>query len=193
MQFFTDFGDQALVLPLMLAIGATLACWRWWRGAAAWFVTTIGTSAVMLSLKIIVYACHRWASGFGLHSPSGHTAAATVLYGSLVALLVQPLRHRLLGVGLAGLALATTFGMSRVRLGYHVLPDVIVGGFVGIVGALAFVVLAGARPARLRVWPVFAALIMVVVLFHGRTMNAEETIQRIGISWWWPFVSACRR
>lgn len=193
MQFFTNFGDEALILPLIVAIGLTLVAWRWWRGALAWFVATLGTAALILSLKIIVYACRQWAMGFGVHSPSGHTAAATVLYGSLVALFVRQIRRRLLAVGLVALALALMFGISRVRLGYHVIPDVVVGGLVGIAGALAFVVLSGARPARLRVWPAAIVLIVVTLLFHGRTLNAEERIQQIGIAWWWPFISACRR
>jgi len=37
-QFVTDFADQAVVLPLALAIGVTLAVFGWSRAALAWVV-----------------------------------------------------------------------------------------------------------------------------------------------------------
>ena len=201
MRFLTDFGDQAVVLPLTGAIAVTLLLLGWWRGAIGWAIAVPGTFAVMLSLKIIFYACHAVIPDLGIRSPSGHTASATVVYAGLLALLgrrgigdnVRRLGQHLLLIALAALLLAVVFGLSRLDLGVHTVPDVLVGGSVGMLGALLFVVLAGRPPQGLRRWVLGAVVVLVAVVFHGRELHAEEAIQHFAISTWWPFIAACRR
>ena len=196
MKFLTDFADQAVVLPLAVAISITLLLLGWWRGAIGWILAVPATLATVLSLKIIFYVCHGVLPDFGLRSPSGHTASATVVYGGLLALFGRPgvgrrARHLSL-IGLAALLLAVLFGYSRVDLGVHTIPDVLVGGAVGIVGAILFVLLAGQPPEGFRRWILGAVALTVAVLCHGRELQAEETIQRMAISYWWPFIASCR-
>ena len=200
MRFLTDFGDQAVVLPLAATIATMLLLLGWWRGAIGWMLAVPATFAVVLSLKIVFYACHDALPDLGIHSPSGHTASATVVYGGLLALLgergpgrsrTRMTRHLLL-MALAALLLAVVFGYSRVDLGVHTVPDVLVGGAVGILGAVLFVTLAGQPPAGFRRWALGAVVLLVAVVFHGRELHAEEAIQRMAISYWWPFIAACR-
>ena len=198
MKFLTDFGDQAVVLPLAAAIAIMLLLGGWWRGAIGWIVAVPATLGIVLSLKIIFYACHASLPNWGIHSPSGHTASATVVYGGLLALLgehsrggARTIRHLLL-LALAAVLLALLFGFSRVDLGVHTVPDVLVGGAVGIAGAILFVTLAGQPPRGFRRWVLGAVVLVTAMLFHGRELHAEETIQRIAISYWWPFIAACR-
>ncbi len=199
MKFLTDFGDQAVVLPLAAAIAVTLVLLGWWRGAIGWLVAVPATLGIVLSLKIIVYACHALLPHWGVNSPSGHTASATVVYGGLLALLgerspggTRTLRHLLL-LALAAVLLALVFGFTRVDLGAHTVPDVLVGGAVGVGGALLFVTLAGQPPAGFRRWALGAVVLVTAILFHGRELHAEETIQRVAISYWWPFIASCRQ
>lgn len=202
MKFLTNFGDQAVVLPLILIIGLLLLMLGWWRGAIGWFLAVPGTLGTVLSLKIIFYACHQVLPDWGVRSPSGHTASATVVYGSLLALFSEgsldrsrtPLRNawHLLLVALAALLLAALFGFSRVDLGVHTVPDVLVGGIVGILGAVVFVLMAGRPPRNFRRWTLLASVVVVAILFHGRQLNAEEAIRQMAISYWWPFIAACR-
>ena len=196
MRFLTDFADQAVVLPLAAAISITLLLLGWWRGAIGWILVVPATLAIVLSLKIVFYACHAVLPDFGIRSPSGHTASATVVYGGLLALfggpgVVHRARHLLL-IALAAVLLAILFGFSRVDLGLPTVPDVLVGGAVGIVGAIVFVVMAGQPPAGFRRWVLGAVAVAVALLFHGRELQAEEAIQRMAISYWWPFIASCR-
>ena len=200
MRFLTNFGDQALVLPLAVTIAITLLLLGWWRGALAWAIAVPATLAIILSLKIIVYACHAELPQIGVRSPSGHTASATVVYGGLLALLgrrgtaetMRRLGQHLLLIALAALFLAALFGFSRVDLGVHTVPDVLVGGLVGVLGAVLMVLLAGRPPTNFRRWILGGVVVVVVVLVHGRTLNAEEAIRHFAISTWWPFIAACR-
>ena len=50
MTFLTDFADQAVILPLALAIGIALLMQGWRRGAAAWAAAVFATFAAMLAL-----------------------------------------------------------------------------------------------------------------------------------------------
>jgi len=198
-KFLTDFGDQAVVLPLAATVAVMLLLLGWWRGAIGWILAVPGTFAIVLSLKIIFYACHAVLPDLGILSPSGHTASATVVYGSLLGLLGERAAHgdramrHLLLMALAAVLLAVLFGFSRVDLGVHTIPDVLVGGAVGICGAILFVTLAGPPPPHFRRLALAGAVLVVAVLFHGRELHAEETIQRMAISYWWPFIAVCRQ
>jgi membrane-associated phospholipid phosphatase len=200
MRFLTDFGDQAVVLPLAAVIAIMLLMLGWWRGAIGWVLAVPGVLVIILSLKIVFYACHAEMPDLGILSPSGHTASATVVYGGLLALLGErgtgwtrsrTMRH-LLWMAMAAVLVALVFGFSRVDLGVHTIPDVLVGGVVGISGAVLFVLVAGQPPEGFRRWRLGAVVLMVALLFHGRELHAEETIQRVAISYWWPFIAACR-
>jgi membrane-associated phospholipid phosphatase len=200
MKFLTDFGDQAVVFPITAAVTVTLLLLRWWRGAIGWFLAVSGTFATVLSLKIIFYACHAELPHVGIRSPSGHTASATVVYGGLLALvgvrgIGETIRHvgHLLLILLTALLFALVFGFSRVDLGVHTVPDVLAGGAVGMLGAVLLVLMAGAAPKGFRRWPLAAVVLVIAVLLHGHELHAEETIRRVAINYWWPFIASCQR
>lgn len=89
--FLTDFGDQAVILPLVLAVLLVLWAQRRWRVAAAWLLAIPGVLGTILVLKVACYACGWLLPFIGLHglnlrSPSGHAASAAVAYGGIAAL-----------------------------------------------------------------------------------------------------------
>ena len=89
MTFITDLADQAVILPLVLAIGVALLVDGWRRGAAAWAVAVVATFAAMLVLKLFFLACSHALGTTDIHNPSGHVAAATVVTGGLATLLFR--------------------------------------------------------------------------------------------------------
>ncbi|MBV8525392.1 MAG: phosphatase PAP2 family protein, partial [Acetobacteraceae bacterium] len=185
MTFLTDAADQAVLLPLMLAIAAILAARRWWRGLIAWVSCTLCVSALMLVLKLVFTVCGASLGFSHIRSPSGHTAAAAVVYGGLLALGAGRLMAGLISAGL-GLVI----GITRVTLGMHTVEEVIIGGLVGVAGAVALEYLAGTRPPRLRGWPLAAVTLAVLIAFHGLHLHAEPVIHRAALLLIWPR-SAC--
>src|SRR5258708_5677162 len=144
MLFLTDFADQAVVLPIVAAIAILLAARGWWRGALIWLGVIGVTFGVGLALKVGFLAC---GAGFGpwtRRRPSGHTAAASVLAGGLVALMGGRRWAVLLAASLA----AAVIGTSRLALSVHSVPEVCIGAAAGIAGAWALSVLAGPPPPR---------------------------------------------
>lgn len=171
--FLTDFADQAVVLPLVVALAATLALQGWRRGALAWLVAAAGTLGLMLVLKLLAIACGPPL----LRSPSGHTAAAGLVAGGLAVLLGLAWMR----VGLAAAAGAAAIGLTRVVLGMHSWAEAVAGGVVGVGGALLLAWLAGPRPVGLRLRWAAVVLVVVVSLLHGLRLPAEAEIHAVSL------------
>lgn len=174
--FVTNFADQAVMLPLVLAVTGALVLQGWQRGAIIWFCVTCATFAVVLALKLVCLACAGGDGLWALQSPSGHVAAATVVAGGLAAMLT---RRRLSVVCVAVLA-AVAIGVSRFVLGTHSLPEVAVGAGVGLAGAMALIVLAG-PPPPLKPVKLLAVVVIVVTVFHGLHLPAEAAIRHTAL------------
>ncbi len=172
MTFLTNFADQAVVLPVVFAIVIVLAMQGWRRGALAWLAVVCVTFGLMLVLKLAFLACAPAVGPIDIHSPSGHVAAATVVCGGLAALLTRR-RASILPVAIIA---AVVIGMSRLVLGMHSLPEVVLGAVVGLAGAMALLTLAGPPPS-LRPGRLFAVVVIVAAMFHGMHLPAEAAIR----------------
>ena len=194
MNFLTDFADQAVMLPLTVVVCFALTVAGWRRGAIAWAVAVSGTLLAVILAKLVVAACAGLLPLHGLKSPSGHVASAAVVYGGLLALLLpEPARgaRRPFAALLLAAAFATLFAGTRLALHVHTRSDVVAGACLGIAGALALTRLAGPRPSGLsRAVPLVAALV-VVLMFHGRHLRAEDQIDRVA-RLVWPLTLCCR-
>jgi membrane-associated phospholipid phosphatase len=171
--FITDLADQAVILTLVLAIGIALLGQGWRRGAAAWVTAVVATFAAMLVLKLTFLACSHSFGTPDIQTPSGHVAAAAVVTGGLAALLF---RRRASVLPVAGIA-AIVVGVSRLVLGAHSLPEVVLGAIVGLAGALALPRLAGPPPPGLDVRRLAIVVVGIVVVFHGLHFPAEAHIR----------------
>ncbi len=174
MDFVTDFADQAVVLPVVAVVLALLALQGWYRGAVAWLVAVAGTFGMVFILKVGFLACAPVFGPVGLSSPSGHAAAATVLSGGLAALMTARTAIVLAAALLAGAVIGTT----RLALGVHSWPEVVMAIAIGLVGVFALTRLAGTRPA-LRPRPIMAGVVFMVVLLHGARLPAEVAIRSL--------------
>jgi membrane-associated phospholipid phosphatase len=177
MRFLTDFADQAVVLPLIPVVALALAGLSWRRGAVAWVLAVGGCFAVVLVLKLVSLSCGVALGVPELRSPSGHTAAVGVIAGALAVLLGGRPRTALV----AAIAGALLIGVTRVVLGLHSPIEVVLGGVLGVAGALGFAWLAG-RPPPLRLRWLFAALAATALLLHGRHLDAETSIRAVATS-----------
>lgn len=172
MQYLTDFADQAVILPLVLATAVALAVQGWRRGAMAWILVVTATFAAILILKLMFLACSPLFGPIDVRSPSGHVAAATVVAGGLAAILS---RHSGSILAVALLA-ALVIGLSRLVLGMHSVPEVVLGALIGLSGAGALRHFAGRAP-RISPAPLVAVVVIVAAMFHGLHLPAEAAIR----------------
>lgn len=190
-RYLTDFADQAVILPLMACVAITLWASGWRRGAIVWCLGTGATLGLMLVLKLGFRACGPEIFGDGnLQSPSGHTAAAGAVYGTILGFINTRLGGQQASRLLVVLAVVVLVGISRVLLGAHTPAEALIGGVIGFLSAQAILHLAGeptgGRSITLSLLPVLA----LPLLLHGFHLPAEEQIKihALGI---WPF-SLCR-
>ena len=174
MLYLTDFADQAVVLPLIATVALMLAVLGWRRGALAWLGAVAVSFAGVLVLKLVCITCGPEIGLTGLRSPSGHTAAAAVIFGG-IAVVAGLDRWRVAAV--AGLA-ALVIGTTRLALGLHTPVEVALGGTLGLLGALGFAWLAG-TPPLLRLRWLFTAIVAVALMLHGQHLDAEQRIRTV--------------
>jgi membrane-associated phospholipid phosphatase len=175
MMFVTNFADQAVALPLAIAIAMTLGVLGWWRGLLGWLVAVGAVFASMLLLKAGSLMARDAFGTTVLGSPSGHVAAACVVYGGLAVLLLRDRAPNLLVVAITA-AVTAIIGMTRVVVHAHTPAEAVVGAIVGSLGVVALFFMSGQRPA-LKLWPLAAVALAVMVAFHGQHLPVEEAIQ----------------
>jgi membrane-associated phospholipid phosphatase len=132
MQFVTDLASSTWVTGV--AILCALVVWwkRCWYRLLTMGLVLPGGMILSFLLKI---AFHRNRPGFedsllifsGYSFPSGHTMAATLLYGLLTVFTVMALEtwRRRVGIVLGAIVMIVLVGFSRVYLGAHYLSDVL--------------------------------------------------------------------
>jgi hypothetical protein len=186
-KYLTDFADQAVIIPLVLSVAATLAFQGWRRGAIIWLVVVAATFLATLGFKLMFLACSPLFGPMDVHSPSGHVAAATVVSGGLAAMLTR----RRASILPAALIAAVVIGVSRLVLGMHSLPEVIVGALIGLAGAAALLRFGGRPPTNLGTAPLVAVVVIVAALFHGLHLPAEAAIRHSAFRMA-QYIPACR-
>ncbi|MDP3071265.1 MAG: phosphatase PAP2 family protein [Opitutaceae bacterium] len=132
MQLVTGLGSMAWVTGITLIAALGLVWKRRWYGLLALGLAVPGGMALNVFLKTLFHrprpVPELWAqifSGYGF--PSGHTMAATLLYGALAVLACGAInrgRGRM-GACVGAGALVGLVGWSRLQLGAHFLSDVI--------------------------------------------------------------------
>jgi membrane-associated phospholipid phosphatase len=176
----TNFGDLAVLLPIVGIIPLWLIGVRFPRAALWWAVAAalcIGSTAL---LKIYFYSCPPFAE---LRSPSGHTSLSTLVYGGIAVIIAaEGTRwHRLLSYA-AGAALIAVIAISRVLLQAH---SPLETGFGLVIGSIALAVFArkylGHRPAVVSLRPLIVAVALLLITLHGHELRAEELLHAIGI------------
>ncbi len=175
-QFITDYADQAVVLPVTLAVLASLLLLGWRRAALAWAFCVAATLGTTLFLKLTVMACGV-GEGVGLSTPSGHAAGSAVVYGGAAALMFRSRWRGTLAAGVFAALVGAAVGFTRLELHVHTLADVCVGGLVGTLGAIAMRALAGPQPPALNLPRLAAAAFAAAVVFHGQRLDAEPRLR----------------
>jgi membrane-associated phospholipid phosphatase len=178
----TDFGDQAVILPVALVVSLVLAIGRCVRACLAWTVAVCGVLSLILALKVILLTCGVQLLPTGaLRTPSGHTGASTVVYGGIAALVLQGRANSAWPAALAAVTVAVVIGVSRIVLHAHTILEVCIGGMVGLAGIWVMLLMAGRLPRR-PPWVLCGALVLAaIVLTHGRHLNAEPYIYRFAL------------
>jgi membrane-associated phospholipid phosphatase len=181
--FVTDCGDGAVTLPLALLTLVFLFAARQHRMALAWTLTIGGCAAAIGVLKLVFGACSHRLTMLQIHSPSGHTAMSTAIYGSLALLIGASLPpHPRWAVRWAAALLIAAIAGSRLVLREHVLPEIEIGLIVGLAA------IAGFRAMQQR-WPSPVLPIgwlavgggAIIAVMHGTRWMVEPAVHDLSV------------
>jgi membrane-associated phospholipid phosphatase len=180
LKILTDFGDTGVLLPLSIVFFIWLLATSTARNAMFWLLLLILCNALLGVLKVYFLSC---PAGAALQSPSGHTGFGIFVYGSLTTALALAIRRRWVRAIIVALGamLIAAIAASRFMLGHHSIPEISIGAVIGG-GALAtFVTLYRRRPIRRGPVILLAlAALIVVMIFHGERITAEDYLRHLG-------------
>lgn len=179
---FTLLGD-----PTLLLLGGLALFFYLWSSeerralAPGWAVAFLLCVFLTVASKFTFYLVG-WndAKAWRLLSPSGHVAIATGFYGCCAMMLAagrSPTVRRLIYIGTV-----TLLGMlaaSRLLLGLHSIPEIVVAFAIGVFCLAVFKVHPSTRrPIVLNAGHVISLLLLIGVAHYGR-VNGEPLIARI--------------
>ena len=189
-EFVTDFADQAVVLPVAISVAVALYISGWRQGAMVWGAVTVATLALMLVLKLGFGACGHLLLDGRIQSPSGHTASAGLIYGSLLGLLVERIfRQRTFSI-LVVLGVVAIVGVTRVLLGAHSTAEACLGASIGVCAALLIIKYMGEPTKRGKLALALLPALGLIFLLHGLHLPAEAAVHSVRYEFW-P-LSLCR-
>jgi len=170
---FTDFGSGEWIGIVVFGLVLFFAWKRWWPSLVTLIVAVPGGMLLNEWMKVLVHRQRPFVDGpfvdwSGYSFASGHTIAATLLYGQLLLFILPALkaRHwRLLSIFSAVLLVALV-GFSRIALGAHFLTDVLAAIVFGVLW-LVFCLIAGKPLQR------------SVVLTPGVSLVSEPVLVRV--------------
>jgi len=147
-ELLADLGDIQVAVPVLLLVLAYVA----WRGRTVgsyrWWLPPLAAAVLMALVPALIVPLKEWTARPGTpvvppgtgYYPSGHTATATVAYGSATLLLLPWLHsaptRRALVTACAVVNLAVGFGL--IRRGYHWPLDVVASWCLCMVLLTAF-------------------------------------------------------
>jgi membrane-associated phospholipid phosphatase len=136
-----EAGGTPVVAGLaVLSVAVTAFVWRRWREPAMVGAAVLGEVLMFLAITTLVHrprppVSHLDAAPPTSSFPSGHTAAAVVLYGAWAVLANERARSALVRGLLIALAVIAPIavGLARLYRGMHFPTDVIAGALLGLV------------------------------------------------------------
>jgi len=156
-KFATSLVNTLPAILIAAVVDGFLALRRRWREAAFLAIALTLEITVFLSVTFVINrprpAVPRLNSTPSTGSfPSGHTAAATVLFIGIAVIVACCTRNAPARIASAiiGTAFAVTVGFARVYRGLHYPSDVFVGALLGLACLAVAVVAVRAAPPRAR-------------------------------------------
>lgn len=177
---FTSLGD-----PMMLLLGGLGVFFYLWsdderRILACRWAVAFGLCVLLTVISKFVFHLIRWNEGSSLRllSPSGHVAIGTGFYGGC-AIILTSLSSRAIRVlvCIGTVLLLGLLAASRVLLGLHSVPEIIVAFAIGGASLAVFVLYPGkGRPVRVNAGQVISLILFVFLTYYMPRVSGEALI-----------------
>jgi membrane-associated phospholipid phosphatase len=181
----TDMADSALLLPFSAVVFAWLVWAHVPRVAVGWVLAMLTCLVPLVLIKFGLHACYSPLAELGIRTPSGHAGWGTAFYGSLAVLTAHEKRGWWRPAALmTGAGLIAIIALSRLQIGAHTVPEVLIGLALGLASVAVFALTIRCAPRRgLRIGTVLAGMAAVgafaipIMLHYEWGLPTERTIQ----------------
>jgi membrane-associated phospholipid phosphatase len=176
----TDAGNNGLLAVLTVAAAAYLA-WGGARKAALVLIASlVVTAASIAALKIIFLGCSVYSPPWML-SPSGHTALAAAVWGTLAVIIACALEGWCRAIPLMmAAAISAAVAYSRVYLEFHTIKEICLGLALGtLVAASAYAILQRAPPPPIKLKHLMIVLIIAGAASYSVHIPVEEGLRQL--------------
>ncbi len=178
--FITAFGNLGITLPVAAMAAIVVVALAGWRALLLWVAAIVLALGLVLVAKLFFIPCGALFPALGIHSPSGHAASAVAIYGGIAVLIGRTSgrgRFALFAILVLAAALASAIAVSRIVIGVHSVPEVILGSLIGLASPIVLAIGGRLldRKAALRPWMVVLPLLPIVLL-RGVDPHAEQAI-----------------
>jgi membrane-associated phospholipid phosphatase len=195
LQFITDLGDQAVILPLTIATFGALLTLGERRAAVWWLAAVLLVLGITVIAKLLFISCGYLFPVLTISSPSGHAASAVATYGGLAMLFVQANRSSptaRIAVASLAIVLVLAIAASRVLLQAHTVMETLVGVAIGCLAPvlLAFPKALFHESRRKTQFWIFLPLIIVIPALLGPRFPSERWVYATSL-WFAHLIGAC--
>ncbi len=177
--YLTNLGDLAVLLPLSAVMLVWLLLWPRWDAARWWVLSVAFCVGATSILKIYYNACPEILSS----NPSGHTGLSVLVYGAIFVLVsARTKTWQKIALISVGIALAIGIAITRVLIGAHSIPEVVIGIAVGAISLAIFVFgFRRSTPAALPSWSLAVPAMLVILLLNGHQLQFEDIFHFLGV------------
>lgn len=131
---FTECGGLTPVVLMALFVTAILTFSSPIATIRRWIISIALAGIAIVLAKGVFIPCGAYIPQLDMRSPSGHVAGSVAIYGGLAALLWTSAPGRLrVVVAVATVMLCVGIAMSRVIVHAHTIPEVVLGGLIGLI------------------------------------------------------------
>ncbi len=178
----TLLGEPTMMIPVAVVIFVWLwaSCSR--RTALVWGGLLGVGGGLLIAQKLLYYMAGISFDSIRLYTLSGHSVAASYIYGSLVAILCAswPRALRYVAWSLVAL-LVLAIGVSRVAVAGHRVSEAVVGLGLGTLLLGGFLRMAWRQAkARYAAWTLALPALIVIVAMYGRVFEFERIFRSLG-------------
>jgi hypothetical protein len=180
---FTHIGDTKLLV--LCGLGVCLYLWgsEERRSLAQSWAMAFGFCVLLTILGKLALHAVRWNEGTSLRllSPSGHVAIGTCFYGCCAIMLSAGRNRTVRLVAWVGtVALLSALAASRLELGLHSVPEIIIAFAIGAASLVVFTRrLNAGPPVRLNAGHMISLILLLFVAYYMPPVDGEALIIQV--------------
>jgi membrane-associated phospholipid phosphatase len=177
----TNLGDSGFLGMLSLCGAAYLYTVGARRAAFFLLFSLIASAGSIALLKIGFLGCHHIIPSLNIESPSGHAALSVAIYGCLTAIMMSHFTGwRRKGALIVYLLGVLAISISRLYVGLHTGPEVLVGGALGaVIAAICFWGLHKPSPIHFKARHLALVCLAPLLFLYGVHAPSEMLIRRL--------------